>query len=91
MKIIYHHYKDPQKETLDVLNNWWTCPPELECTKKQEDRIEKIWRKWNGPNAYITDPLGCKQCLYIMLSEIPFGKLIKKFLKKEHIYDVYDL
>lgn len=85
-KIIYWHHKDPNKEANDVKHNWWTCPPTLEdLTEKQERLLKKIW-KIN--HSYIVDPLSNKQCLYIMLNEIPFGKLIKIFIKKEHRYEI---
>lgn len=88
MKIIYHHFKDPKRELQDKIDGWWTCPPELVCTKEEEEKLLKAWRFFNGKNAYISDPLAHTQCLYIMLLQIPFGKIIKSFIKKEHKYDI---
>ena len=84
-KIVYWHHKDPKNEAEDARHNWWTCPPTLEdLTEKQEQLLTRIWER---NHSYIVDPLGHKQCLYIMLMEIPFGKLISKFIKKEHRYE----
>jgi hypothetical protein len=80
MKIVYHHTKS---DTYD----WWTCPPELICSKKAEEKLVKLWHFFNGKDAYIVDPLGHTQCLYVMLKQIPFSRLIRLFIKKEHIYE----
>ena len=95
MDIIYHHYKDPIKEENDRIQNWWTCPPELSCTKEEEDRLRYLWHKYTGENNYITDPLGHKQCLYIMLKQLPwfihlFTKWSPKRINKIHLYDLID-
>lgn len=87
-KIVYYHHKDPSKEMEDIANNWWTCPPSLEgLTKKQEELLSKVWRM--GNYGYL-DPLGYTQCLYAMLRDIPFGRLIMKFIKKEHQYKEFN-
>lgn len=92
MIINYHHYKDTDKEIKDKKSNWWTCPPELFCTKDEEKKLEKLWHFFNGKNAYIIDPLGHNQCNYRMLMELPY--LIRKpilfFAHKVHLYDVKD-
>lgn len=88
MKIVYHHHADPAKEAYDKSINWWTCPPELICTKEEEEKLIKKWRTYRGKNAYIVDPLGHTQCLYAMLSELPFSKIRKMFIAKEHVYDI---
>ena len=81
MKIVYHHCKS---DTSD----WWTCPPELICSKDTEEIILNIWHKLNGENAYVVDPLSHKQALYYIFRwQIPFTKFIIPFLKKEHIYE----
>ena len=85
-KIVYWHHKDPIKEANDVRHNWWTCPPSLEdLTEEQEQLLTRIWER---NHSYIADPLGHTQYLYIMLREITFGKLISKFIKKEHRYEI---
>lgn len=90
MIINYHHYKDTDKEIKDKKSNWWTCPPELFCTKDEEKKLEKLWHFFNGENAYIIDPLGHNQCNYRMLMELPY--LIRKpilfFAHKVHLYDI---
>lgn len=88
MTIIYHHWKDWKKEIEDMKKGWYSMPPELICTNKQEEKLLKVWRFFNGKNAYISDPLAHTQCLYIMLLQIPFGKIIKSFIKEEHKYDI---
>ena len=78
MKIVYTHTKSDTEW-------WWTCPPALYCSKKTEQLIVKLWHFFNGKDAYIVDPLGHRQCLYYMLRwEIPFGKVVLWFSKKEH-------
>ena len=80
MKIVYHHNKSDYP-------NWWTCPPELICSKKTEERLLKIWHFFCGENAYVTDPLEHTQCLYYILKwNIPFSGLLMPFIKKEHVY-----
>ena len=76
-KIVYWHTKTDTK-------NWWTCPPTLEeLTEKEEKMLTKVWERNHN---YIVDPLSHKQCLYAMLMEIPFGRIISKFIKVEHKY-----
>lgn len=88
MKIVYHHFKDPKRELQDKKDGWWTCPPELVCTKEEEEKLTKKWRNYKGHNAYIVDPLGHNQTLYAMLTELPFSKIRKMFIEKEHKYDL---
>jgi hypothetical protein len=77
MKITYYH--NPGDDY-----SWIECPPTLDCSEKEEKILTKFWHLWNGKGAYIVDPLGHKQCLYIMLLEIPFGKIIRKLIPSEH-------
>ena len=87
MKIVYHHFENITREAMDKAQGWWTCPPELICNKKEEEKLIKAWKFFNGKDAYITDPLGHTQCLYVMLSQLPLSNFIKSFIKKEHKYD----
>ena len=88
MKIVYHHFADFKRELQDIKDDWYTCPPELICTKEEEEVIVTKWRNYVGDNAYIVDPLGHTQCLYVMLSDLPFSKIMKLFIEKEHKYDL---
>lgn len=86
-KIIYHHWKDEIKEKDDEALGWWTIPPELILTEKEEAKLNKWWKRFGG--TYIVDPLGWTQCNYIMYKELPwwFRWLIVK-PTKEHVYDI---
>lgn len=93
MYIVYHHYKDRSRELEDVKDGWWTCPPELILSPKEDKQLTFLWRMWNGLDAYIVDPLGATQCNYVMLMELPwFIKWLTKFNPKKieckHVFDL---
>ena len=77
MHIVYHHYKDRSRELKDIKDGWWTCPPELILSPKEDKQLTFLWRMWNGWDAYIVDQLGATQCNYVMLMELPW--FIKRF------------
>lgn len=92
MHIVYHHYKDKSKEFEDVKFGWWTCPPELICSDKENKQLEILWRICSR-NAYITDPLCATQCSYVMLMELPwyikmFTKFNPKKIECKHMFDL---
>lgn len=39
MHIIYHHYKEYSRELEDVKDGWWTCPPELILSPKEDKQL----------------------------------------------------
>lgn len=90
MKIIYHHYSDPELEEYDRRHDWWTCPPELVMSKEEKETLVKQWHHFLGQNAYIADPLGANQCNYAILMELPnwFRWFHYRNIPEEHVYDV---
>lgn len=93
MYIVYHHYKDRSRELEDIKDGWWTCPPELILSPKEDKQLTFLWRMCNGWNAYIVDPLGATQCNYVMLMELPwfikrFTKFNPKKIECKHVFDL---
>ena len=51
MHIVYQHYKDRSRELEDVKDGWWTCPPELILSPKEDKQLTFLWRMWNRNNV----------------------------------------